>query len=201
MVNLRYRARQPTEEVYRLKSASSTNRAFCGVGHGLLCPRQLCSRQLCSRQCAPAVPPGVLASGHRRQVSQDIGDTSRRSIGDSGGGFDDRRCRKPSWSSPRSFVEHRVSGCRSLRGTGFTGLGLQAQARYEAEGEAALTPRSRRPKSSPSATSRRRRRVELVLRLRKQLAEAGLDAGADTISWHLARPHRTTLCRPRSTGS
>ena len=67
------------------------------------------------------------------------------------------------------------------------------RARYEAEGEAALEPRSRRPKSSPTATPPAT--VELVLRLRKQLAEAGLDAGADTIGWHLARHHGTTLSR------
>lgn len=52
-------------------------------------------------------------------------------------------------------------------------------ARYRAEGEAAFEPRSRRPKTSPRATPVET--VELVLRLRKQLTEAGLDAGADTI--------------------
>jgi transposase InsO family protein len=67
------------------------------------------------------------------------------------------------------------------------------KARYEAEGDAALQPRSRRPKSSPTATSAST--VELVLRLRKQLAEAGLDAGADTIGWHLNRHHGATLSR------
>jgi transposase InsO family protein len=36
-----------------------------------------------------------------------------------------------------------------------------------------------------------------VLRLRKQLTEAGLDAGAgaETIGWHLTHHHRTTLSR------
>ncbi len=34
-----------------------------------------------------------------------------------------------------------------------------------------------------------------MLRLRKQLAEAGLDAGADTIGWHLAHHHGTRLGR------
>ena len=37
--------------------------------------------------------------------------------------------------------------------------------------------------------------VDLVLRLRKELADAGLDAGADTIGWHLAHRHQTTLSR------
>ena len=73
------------------------------------------------------------------------------------------------------------------------------KARYEAEGEAALQPRSRRPRSSPSATPADS--VELVLRLRKQLGEAGLDAGADTIGWHLTRHHQTSCRGRRSTGS
>src|SRR3712207_7271816 len=56
-------------------------------------------------------------------------------------------------------------------------------ARYRAEGDTAFEPRSRRLHTSPRATPART--VELVLRIRKQLSEAGLDAGADTIGWHL----------------
>ncbi|MEU4290038.1 leucine zipper domain-containing protein [Kribbella sp. NPDC026596] len=66
-------------------------------------------------------------------------------------------------------------------------------ARYRAEGEAAFEPRSRRPKTSPRATPPAT--VERVLALRKQLAEAGLDAGANTIGWHLLHHHATTLSR------
>jgi transposase InsO family protein len=66
-------------------------------------------------------------------------------------------------------------------------------ARYAAEGEAAFEPRSRRPHSSPRATPSAT--AELVLRLRKQLTEAGLDAGADTVGWHLTHHHKTTLSR------
>ena len=56
-------------------------------------------------------------------------------------------------------------------------------ARYLAEGEAAFEPRSRRPHSSPRRTSRA---VEdSVVALRKELAGAGHDAGAETIAWHL----------------
>jgi transposase InsO family protein len=66
-------------------------------------------------------------------------------------------------------------------------------ARYAAEGEAAFEPRSRRPRSSPRATAPDT--VELVLRLRKQLADSGLDAGADTIGWHLTHRHQLTLSR------
>ncbi|WP_344026437.1 IS481 family transposase, partial [Kribbella jejuensis] len=67
------------------------------------------------------------------------------------------------------------------------------KARYLAEGEAAFESRSRRPKTSPRATPAAT--VELVLALRKQLAETGLDAGADTIGWHLQHHHQTTLSR------
>jgi transposase InsO family protein len=66
-------------------------------------------------------------------------------------------------------------------------------ARYRAEGEAAFEPRSRRPHTSPAATPPET--VDLVLRLRKQLLEAGHDAGPETIGWHLAQHHMITLSR------
>ncbi|MEU4602449.1 hypothetical protein AB0F43_05840 [Kribbella sp. NPDC023972] len=37
--------------------------------------------------------------------------------------------------------------------------------------------------------------MELVLTLRKQLTEQGLDAGADTIGWHLQHHHQVRLSR------
>jgi transposase InsO family protein len=55
--------------------------------------------------------------------------------------------------------------------------------RYDAEGEVGLLPRSRRPQRSPHATT-----VQVedrIVQLRKQLAEQGLDAGAQTIAYHL----------------
>jgi transposase len=55
-------------------------------------------------------------------------------------------------------------------------------ARYEAQREAAFEPRSRRPRTSPAATSPDT--VELIIRLRKELAGQGLDAGTHTIAWH-----------------
>jgi transposase InsO family protein len=60
-------------------------------------------------------------------------------------------------------------------------------ARYLAEGESAFEPRSRRPKNSPRALSEQT--VELIIELRKQLAGQGLDAGPDTIAWHLEHRH------------
>ncbi|WP_308201096.1 IS481 family transposase [Paractinoplanes maris] len=65
--------------------------------------------------------------------------------------------------------------------------------RYNVEGEAAFEARSRAPNTRPGATAPAT--VDLVLRLRKQFGEAGLDAGADTIGWHLQHHHRVTLSR------
>jgi transposase InsO family protein len=61
-------------------------------------------------------------------------------------------------------------------------------ARYEAEGEAAFEPRSRRPKTSPTAISADT--ADLIVRLRKELTGQGLDAGPQTIAWHLAQHHQ-----------
>ena len=61
-------------------------------------------------------------------------------------------------------------------------------ARYRAEGEAAFEPRSRRPKSSPRAIPEAT--VGLIIKLRKELAGQGLDAGPQTIAWHLEHHHR-----------
>ena len=61
-------------------------------------------------------------------------------------------------------------------------------ARYRAEGEAAFEPRSRRPKNSPASISQAA--VELIIRLRKELAGQGLDAGPHTIAWHLQHHHQ-----------
>lgn len=60
-------------------------------------------------------------------------------------------------------------------------------ARWRVEGDAAFEPRSRRPRTSPAKVPDSV--VELILRLRRQLAAAGLDAGPDTICWHLAERH------------
>src|SRR5882672_11229655 len=60
--------------------------------------------------------------------------------------------------------------------------------RYRAEGEAAFEPRSRRPDTSPGAIGDAT--VDLIIRLRKDLAGQGLDAGPHTICWHLEHHHR-----------
>jgi transposase InsO family protein len=60
-------------------------------------------------------------------------------------------------------------------------------ARFRREGEAAFEPRSRRPHRSPTAIPQAT--VELICQLRRDLARQGLDAGPDTIAWHLAQHH------------
>ena len=64
-------------------------------------------------------------------------------------------------------------------------------ARYRAEGDAAFEPRSRRPHHQPTAIPAGT--AELIIRLRRQLARQGLDAGAHTIAWHLAQQHQLTV--------
>jgi transposase InsO family protein len=64
-------------------------------------------------------------------------------------------------------------------------------ARYQAEGEAAFEPRSRRPRSSPQAIGDAT--VALIIELRKDLAGQGLDAGPQTIAWHLRHRHQLTV--------
>ena len=55
--------------------------------------------------------------------------------------------------------------------------------RYRDEGLAGLEPKSRRPHTSPNQTSLAVE--EMIVRIRKQLEEDGLDYGAITIWWHL----------------
>jgi transposase InsO family protein len=66
-------------------------------------------------------------------------------------------------------------------------------ARYRTDSEAAFEPRSRRARTSPNTTPAAT--VELVVQLRHGLVSHGLDAGADTIRWHLEHHHQTRLSR------
>jgi len=61
-------------------------------------------------------------------------------------------------------------------------------ARYAREGPAGLEPRSRRPHRSPAKIADRWE--EEIAALRKELADAGFDAGAATIHHHLAQRHQ-----------
>jgi transposase InsO family protein len=109
-------------------------------------------------------------------MSQDIGDTCLRSSATPSRGS---TTQSPAEVAARYGV-HR-------------GWVYKLKARYETEGEAALEPRSRRPKTSPAAVTADV--VELIVRLRKQLDEAGLDAGPDTIAWHLEHHHAHRVSR------
>jgi transposase InsO family protein len=87
-------------------------------------------------------------------------------------------------------VEHR-SKSEVARDYGVSRVWVQKLVkRYLAEGDAAFEPRSRRPHTNP------RRVVDTetenrIVQLRKELSDAGHDAGAETIAWHLAdRGHR-----------
>ncbi len=66
-------------------------------------------------------------------------------------------------------------------------------ARYKAEGEAAFEPRSRRPKTVPRTTPAEV--VDLILEYREKLNATGLDAGPDTIRWHLEHHHSIAVSR------
>jgi transposase InsO family protein len=62
-------------------------------------------------------------------------------------------------------------------------------ARYRSEGSEGLEPRSRRPHRSSSRITDRYE--DEIVALRKELVDAGFDAGADTIASHLGRRHTT----------
>jgi len=64
-------------------------------------------------------------------------------------------------------------------------------ARHREEGETAFELHSRRPKTSPASTAEAT--VTLILELREKLTIAGLDAGPDTIAWHLQQDHQTRV--------
>ena len=67
------------------------------------------------------------------------------------------------------------------------------KTRYEADGEAAFEPRSRRPHTSPGALEADT--VALITELRARLDGAGLDAGPETIAWHLEHHHKIAVSR------
>ena len=64
-------------------------------------------------------------------------------------------------------------------------------ARYRTEGDTAFEPRSRRPKTSPNATPPAT--IERITAIRSTLTGQGLDAGPDTIAWHLLHDHQLTV--------
>lgn len=64
-------------------------------------------------------------------------------------------------------------------------------ARYRTHGDEAFEPGSRRPHSSPTRLSDVLN--ETIVNLRIELVGAGLDAGPETIRWHLQQRHAATV--------
>ena len=91
------------------------------------------------------------------------------------------------------FVDHQTPAEVAARYGVHRAWVYKLKARYEAEGETALEPRSRRPKTSPNALSAEV--VDLIVRVRKELTDAGLDAGPETIAWHLRHHHNHRVSR------
>ena len=96
------------------------------------------------------------------------------------------------------FVDHQTPAEVAVRYGVHRAWVYRLKARYETEGETALEPRSRRPKTSPTALAPEV--VDLIIRIRKELTDAGLDAGPETIGWHLHHHHghrvsRSTISR------
>ncbi len=106
--------------------------------------------------------------------------------------LDARACPRHAWSSPPCSSTTRAP-LRSPPYGVHRAWVYRLKARYQAEREAAFEPRSRRPKTSPSALAPAT--VELILELRQKLTTAGLDAGPETIAWHLAQHHNTVVSR------
>ena len=81
-------------------------------------------------------------------------------------------------------VSRRLSATQAAVEYGYSGRHLhRLLARYREGGLEALEPRSRRPKTTPSATPEDVR--ERVIELRARLTADGLDAGPQSIVWHL----------------
>jgi transposase InsO family protein len=115
-----------------------------------------------------------------------------RDIGNSGAG-DRRGVSKARLVITAVVVEGR-SQAETARAYGVSkGWVSKLIARYRAEGEAAFEPHSRRPNTSPTAVDPAV--VELIVAVRKDLAGRGLDAGPDTIRWHLQHTHHINVSR------
>lgn len=91
------------------------------------------------------------------------------------------------------FVDHQTPAEVAVRYGVHRAWVYRLKARYETEGETALEPRSRRPKTSPTALAPEV--VDLIIRIRKELTDAGLDAGPETIGWHLQHHHGHQVAR------
>ena len=137
--------------------------------------------------------PAHHTSGTGGVVSQDIPDRCRETSRTASarwvvGGFDVGGCQRLVWSSLLS--SSRVA--RSPRWRRPTGWPVRGSTTSSPASGSRATRRSSRgrggrhssPRATPSAT------VELIVELRDDSSSHGLDAGADTICWHLAQRHQ-----------
>ena len=129
-------------------------------------------------------------------MSQDIGDTMSQVIGDTRRA----RCsampqsrRRPAWSSPPCSSTTRLPP-RSPPGTACTAPG-STSSRPGTRPRARRLSNPGRDAPKPHRTRPHAEVVDLIVRLRKELADAGLDAGAETIGWHLTHHHGHRLSR------
>ena len=76
------------------------------------------------------------------------------------------------------------------------GLGLQAHRPLQGRGRGRL--RTAIPTTEDLTAAHSTQVVELILQLREKLATAGLDAGPDTIAWHLEHHHGSQVPGPPS---
>ena len=91
------------------------------------------------------------------------------------------------------FVDHQSPAEVAARYGVHRSWVYKLKTRYEADGDRALQPRSRRPITSPAALEPAA--VDLIVELRDKLTAAGLDAGPETIAWHLEHHHQTKVSR------
>ena len=89
------------------------------------------------------------------------------------------------------FIDHQTPSEVAARYGVHRSWVYKLKARYEVEGDTAFEARSRKPKTSPTAISGQT--VELIIGLRHELSSVGLDAGPDTIAWHLQQHHGVTV--------
>ena len=117
-------------------------------------------------------------SGHRRHMSHDIGDTMSQDIGNTHATSMLGHVESPpGHHRPVRRAPDPRRGRRPLRRA--PRLGLQAQGPLRGRGRDRPRAPLPAPQTSPGATPPET--VELVLRLRKELLEAGHDAGPDTL--------------------
>ena len=151
------------------------------------------------RSVGPVGPvvPSFKTSG---QVSQDIGQPrARAELGVACGVSDDiEDGRARAGRDVESPTCHHCCHCRegpaarSPAPTGSPRLGLRAGGPVPGRGRGGIrAPVAGGPKTSPAAISDDT--VDLIVGLRKELAGQGLDAGPDTICWHLRHHHQVRV--------